>query len=104
MTYLQRYTLKASLGLAASNDDDGKGAGNGKQDTSPVTIEQLGRIQQALVQNGVPIDWVLEFLPKRGVKVERLEDIPAARCESVIKAIEARAAQNDRPVATNTGL
>ena len=104
VTYLQRYTLKASLGLAASNDDDGKGAGNGKQDTSPVTIEQLGRIQQALVQNGVPIDWVLEFLPKRGVKVERLEDIPAARCESVIKAIEARAAQNDRPVATNTGL
>lgn len=26
ITYLQRYTLKAALGLAASNDDDGKGA------------------------------------------------------------------------------
>ena len=27
ITYLQRYTLKAALGLAASNDDDGQAAG-----------------------------------------------------------------------------
>jgi hypothetical protein len=29
LTYLQRYALKAALGLAASNDDDGMAAGNG---------------------------------------------------------------------------
>ena len=103
VTYLERYSLKASLGLAASSDDDGRTADNGKQDTSPVTIEQLGRIQQALVHNGVPIDWLLEFLPKRGVKIERLEDIPAVNCDSVLKAIEARAKQDERSVATDPG-
>jgi hypothetical protein len=103
VTYLERYTLKASLGLAASNDDDGRGAANGKQDASPVTIEQLGRIQQAMVQGGVAIDWLLEFLKKRGVPVERLEDIPAAKCDSVIKAIEARAAQNERSGEISSG-
>ena len=104
VTYLQRATLKAAIGLAAGDDDDGKAAGiaNGKQDTSPVTIEQLGKIQQALVRNGVPIDWLLEFLPKRGVKIERLEDIPAVNCDSVLKAIEARAKQDERSVATDT--
>ena len=103
VTYLQRATLKAAIGLAAGEDNDGRGAGNGKQDTSPVTIEQLGRIQQALVQGGISIDWLLEFLKKRGVPVERLEDIPAAKCESVIKAIEARAAQDERSVKTDSG-
>ena len=29
MTYLQRYSLVQMLGLAASNDDDGKAGGNG---------------------------------------------------------------------------
>jgi len=29
VTYLQRYTLKAALGLAAGEDDDGQAAGNG---------------------------------------------------------------------------
>jgi hypothetical protein len=29
LTYLQRYALKAALGLAASNDDDGMASGNG---------------------------------------------------------------------------
>src|SRR5215472_5733019 len=29
VTYLQRYTLKAALGLAAAKDDDGRASGNG---------------------------------------------------------------------------
>jgi hypothetical protein len=31
ITYLQRYTLKAALGIAVSADDDGRGAGNGTE-------------------------------------------------------------------------
>lgn len=31
VTYLQRYTLKAALGLAVSNDDDGQAAGGASQ-------------------------------------------------------------------------
>jgi hypothetical protein len=39
-TYLQRYTLVSMLGLAASNDDDGKAAGAGEC----VTLEQVGEL------------------------------------------------------------
>jgi len=37
LTYLQRYSLVQALGLAASNDDDGKLAGNGEA----ITLEQV---------------------------------------------------------------
>jgi hypothetical protein len=35
LTYLQRYALKAALGLAASNDDDGMAAGNASKPIAP---------------------------------------------------------------------
>jgi hypothetical protein len=34
LTYLQRMTLKASLGLSAATDDDGSGAGKGKPEAA----------------------------------------------------------------------
>ncbi len=37
VTYLQRYTLKAALGLAAGRDDDGRG-GNGAPDSKPAPV------------------------------------------------------------------
>ena len=40
LTYLQRMTLKAALGLAAGNDDDGKAADDGE----PITSEQLTQL------------------------------------------------------------
>lgn len=36
LTYLQRYALKAALGLAASHDDDGIAAGNASKPIAPV--------------------------------------------------------------------
>lgn len=39
-TYLQRYTLVSMLGLAASNDDDGKGAGSSDV-INPDQLEEL---------------------------------------------------------------
>lgn len=42
ITYLQRYTLKAALGLAASNDDDGGKAGQKLNDfLRPEQVEQV---------------------------------------------------------------
>lgn len=38
-TYLQRYTLKLALGLAAAKDDDGRGAGNGAEPPEPEAPE-----------------------------------------------------------------
>jgi hypothetical protein len=40
VTYLQRYTLKAALGLAASNDDDGRAAGGEPDPQSPPRQQQ----------------------------------------------------------------
>jgi hypothetical protein len=42
-TYLQRYTLKLALGLAASGDDDGKSAGE-----ALIDADQLAQVQQLL--------------------------------------------------------
>jgi hypothetical protein len=44
-SYLQRYTLKLALGLAASNDDDAQNAG---ADSAPIDGDQLVQVQQLL--------------------------------------------------------
>jgi hypothetical protein len=83
ITYLQRYTLKAALGLAASNDDDGKAA---DEDSGPATITQ----EQA--------DTLVELLEAKGkdrakflkwAKVERIEEIRADVYQSCVDAISA---------------
>lgn len=44
VSYLQRYTLKAALGVAAAEDDDGRGGGNASsQDRSSAAKEQKGQ-------------------------------------------------------------
>jgi len=48
VTYLERYTLKAALGLAASHDDDGRGS-DGNDDGSKIGAKQLTEIE-ALVK------------------------------------------------------
>ena len=49
LTYLQRYSLRAAIGLAAGVDDDGKGAGG----TSPkISIEQANELQKLIDQTG----------------------------------------------------
>ena len=42
VTYLQRYTLKAALGLAAAKDDDT--VASGKADDAPITEEQISEL------------------------------------------------------------
>ena len=49
LTYLQRYSLRAAIGLAAGVDDDGKGAG----DTSPkINIEQADELRKLVRRDG----------------------------------------------------
>ena len=47
LTYLQRYTLKGALGLAAAHDDDGKAAGAGDCITDEQADELLALIQES---------------------------------------------------------
>jgi hypothetical protein len=50
VAYLQRYTLKAGLGLAAGRDDDGNGASN--QAATAITYEQYTTLNARLEATG----------------------------------------------------
>lgn len=78
LTYLQRYTLIQALGLAASNDDDGKTAAR----ADAITEEQADEIRELLEAKGANRAQFLKW-----AKVERVEDIPASHYESCINAI-----------------
>ncbi len=50
-TYLQRYTLKLALGLAASADDDAKSA-SGPQEIGPIDADQIAHLEQLIQDTG----------------------------------------------------
>jgi hypothetical protein len=83
VTYLQRYTLKAALGLAASSDDDAKTA-----DLEPVSTEQIAAIQSLIVEVGADIPKFVKYM-----KVERIEEIPAKDFDRAIAALEGKRAK-----------
>lgn len=74
ITYLQRYTLKAALGLAAAHDDDGK-----KADVADVTFisgEQVAELTALIAETKTDIAKFLEI----GM-VESLSDITVGNFE-----------------------
>lgn len=89
VTYLQRYTLKAALGLAAAHDDDG----NASEQPAEVAAEpapagdgisaaQIEQIRTALKEKGASQLAFLQWAHRK-----RFEDIPAIHFESCMKAI-----------------
>jgi len=88
VTYLQRYTLKAAVGLAASNDDDGKAAAqiNPKDQISNEAAEALREQITALVaETKMPIEKFLAW-----AKAESISDIPAGDLKDVIASLQER--------------
>jgi len=82
ITYLQRYTLKAALGLAAAADDDGAGS----ECDDVITEKQVMDLNDLLDEtaNGRPSHRkaFLSFM-----KVESLTDIPAKDFKRAVDAI-----------------
>lgn len=78
VTFLQRYTLKAALGLAVTDDDDGRAA------ASSVTInaDQFQQLRAKLDATGADEARFLAYL-----KVEHLEELPAARFPAAMAAL-----------------
>lgn len=70
LTYLQRMTLKAALGLAAADDDDGKAAGTGQTITRQQTRELLALIDEV----GGEREALLRFF-----KINAFAELPARR-------------------------
>jgi hypothetical protein len=84
ITYLQRYTLKAALGLAASVDDDGATSATGATPVAPVariSAEQAAQLT-ALISD-IKAGGVRDALLGR-VKAESLEAIPADLFERAV--------------------
>ena len=73
VTFLQRYTLKAALGLAVSNDDDGKGTEDQPQN---LTEEQIKALRTKIEEVGADASRCCEIW-----KVEAISDLPQKRFE-----------------------
>ncbi len=81
ITYLQRYTLKAALGLAASSDDDG----NSIDAPDYISRDQLSQIVDLAEQVGADKEKFCRYL-----KVGSLAEIPAPRFEHAVRLLEAK--------------
>lgn len=79
VSYGKRYTASALLNITSrGEDDDGKAAGAGET----VSAQQIDAIRSAIVEVGADIAKFCRFM-----KVEKIEDIPAARYADAIAAL-----------------
>lgn len=82
LTYLQRMTLKAALGLAASDDDDGASSSDGPD---VVTPDQVGELQAMIESKNADKARFLKFY-----KIDKLADLPADKYDAAIKLLVAK--------------
>jgi hypothetical protein len=80
LTYLQRMTLKAALGLAAADDDDGKAAG-----TETITRQQARELMALIDEVGAERDTLLRFF-----KINAFNELPARRFRQALVMLNAR--------------
>ncbi|WP_246693032.1 ERF family protein [Mesorhizobium sp. M2E.F.Ca.ET.154.01.1.1] len=83
LTYLQRMTLKAALGLAAAEDDDGRRGGT--DDAGNISEEQAATIRALIEETGTDIQHFCELM-----KVESVPELAASQYDRVIKSLEAK--------------
>lgn len=83
ITYLQRMTLKAALGLAASEDDDGSKSGEIEQDY--INSDQLAKLVALAEEVGADKAKFCKYL-----KVGSLAEIPASNFAHAVSLLEAK--------------
>lgn len=81
LTYLQRYSLVQALGIAASEDDDGRSAAVG----GAISADEAASIREVLELIADPS---VEPRMLRWLKVERVEDIPSARYDDAMENLK----------------
>jgi hypothetical protein len=95
ITYLQRYTLKAALGLAVSHDEDGRTIEQAElEDYAPpagsITQQQVDFIREALEAKGAATTAFLQWAAGKGMfagRKQRLEELPAQHYAASVNAI-----------------
>lgn len=85
-TYLQRYTLKMALGLAASNDDDGKSS----ETPSLINADQFVILQELMEQSGADEAKFLQF-----IGVDRLDDMNLRQFDTAVSALRKKISAKD---------
>jgi len=88
ITYLQRYTLKAALGLSASADDDAEKSELTAEDAQTIGDAHLQNLRRELADLGGDEAGFCEYL-----KVDRLEDLPAGRFGDACTALTIKRGQ-----------
>lgn len=80
LTYLQRMTLKAALGLAAAEDDDGKAS---EQTSRPITEEQASKVWALIEETGTDISKFCQYLD-----IKAIPEIPATELSRVLTMLQ----------------
>lgn len=83
IAFLQRYTLKAALGLAAAHDDDGRSSSG--DDHGSITEEQASTIRALCAETDTDIPKFCELM-----KVEAIPELPASEYKRVIDSLNAK--------------
>ena len=86
LTYLQRMTLKAALGLAASEDDDGRKSSDEHSD--PITPEQVSNVLAMIETTGTDIERFCKYLG-----VESVPKITAGQLPRALAMLEKKKGQ-----------
>ena len=89
LTYLQRMTLKAALGLAAAADDDGKAAPSTAGD-EPITEEQRDELQARAEKAGADLEKFCDYL-----RVSSLADLTKGEFPRAVAALSAKGAKKN---------
>lgn len=84
LTYLQRMTLKAALGLAASSDDDGAASSS----AMTITDEQVNTLRDLIEDVGADLPKFVAYL-----RVESLADLRQSDFKRAVAALEAKRAK-----------
>lgn len=88
VTYLQRYTLKAALGLAAAEDDDGHASEQTIPDEpAPMSSDFITRVQADHIRDALRAKGASTFAFLQWVKLKRIEDIPAVHFGTCMNGI-----------------
>ena len=85
VTYLQRYTLKCALGLAAGRDDDGIAAGNGNGSYLPeyLSDHQAAELTKAINDSGRTENWFCQF-----AHIAELQDLAPGRFDAALAYVK----------------
>ncbi|GGA81861.1 hypothetical protein GCM10011385_40110 [Nitratireductor aestuarii] len=88
LTYLQRYTLIQSLGLASAEDDDGQSHGKSAEELATVSEEQLETLRDLIAKTGSDIEKFCAYF-----KIDALPELRASRFEEAMQSLRKKAAK-----------